>query len=393
MKSSLYFQIIFLAFTLNACIGPNYYTKRGNYDAAISFALVKIQKHPRKADKHILALEQAWKIEQTKITERIEFFKLDGSPKSWVQIYGLYLEIDAHQSSIAPHLPLYISKEFRYADIEIVGVKSALIDAKLKAANFMFAKGEDLLAKNTKLSARDAFLHFQKVKEYYGTFRDVDAKIDQAYNLGQHHILVSYSNHSQMIIPQEFMNNLNRIDANALNTTWTKYHLNSNDFITYDYFIEVFVSNVDIGPEQVNNNSYVDKKQIQNGFQYVLDPNGNVAKDSSGNDVKELAHKNITATVYRTEQIKVGILAGVVNYVRSDGTVFQSFPFQENLVFKNLFVTFQGDAQALSAESQGMIGGQGLPFPMNLQMVMDASEIIKNRTFGLMQGNQNLVLR
>ena len=67
--------------------------------------------------------------------------------------------------------------------------------------------------------------------------------------------------------------------------------------------------------------------------------------------------------------------------------------FQENLVFKNRFATYQGDKNALSAASKSIIGGQGLPFPTDLQMVMDASEIIKNKTFSLISNNQGLVLQ
>jgi tetratricopeptide (TPR) repeat protein len=393
MKALLYLQIMLVAIVLHACIGSNYYLKQGNYDAAINFAVQKIRKNPKKADKHIVALEQAWNIERLNILERIDFLKIDGSPESWVEIHALYAEIDGYQNSIKPYLPLFIKKEFRNADIEIVDVKAELVDAKMKAASFMYAKGEELLAKDSKLKAREAFIHFQKVKEYYGSFKDVDAKIEEAYNKGQNHILLGYSNHSQMIIPQEFMNNLSRINESGLNTTWTKYHLNPADRTSYDYLIEVHVTNVDLGPEQVNNTSYVDEKKVQDGFQYVLDSNGNVAKDSLGNDMKEPAFKNISAKVFRIEQTKVGVLAGVVQYKKGNGTVFQSFPYQESLVFKNFFATYQGDVKALTNDSKKLIGGQPLPFPSNLQMVMDASEIIKNKTYGLIQGNQNLVIQ
>ena len=130
---------------------------------------------------------------------------------------------------------------------------------------------------------------------------------------------------------------------------------------------------------------------MQDGFEYVLDANGNVAKDSLGNDITEAKYKEIAATVYKTEQTKVGMLDGEVSYMRANGNVFQSFPFQENLVFKNHFATFKGNRAALSKESKTIIGGQGLPFPSDIQMVMDASEIINNKTFYLIKNNQGLV--
>lgn len=390
MRNILYISTLLLF--LSSCVGANYYLKQGNYDAAINTAVAKLRKNPKKADKHILALETAYNINKNQILDRIEFLKLDGSPESWVEIHDLYAQLDAHQKAVKPFLPLFIQKEFRNADIQLINVNDELIDAKQKAASFLYAKGEQLLSNNSKQDARTAYGYFQKVKEYYGNFKDVDAKTQEAYNKGLNHVLVGYSNHSNMIIPQSFMNNISQIDERALDDFWVKYHVDQNDRSTYDYLIEVHVTNVDIGPEQVNNSSVIDKKTIEDGRQYVLDDNGNVVKDEEGNDVTEPAYTEINAIVYSTSQTKVGTLGGVIQYKKVNGTVFKNFPFQENLVFKNNFASFQGDKRALSAQSKKIIGGQAIPFPSNLQMVMDASEIIKNRTYGIIKSNQGLVL-
>jgi len=390
MKNILYISLVLMF--LYSCAGANYYLKQGNYDAAILTAVKKLRKNPKKADKHILALETAFNINKVQILDRIEFLKLDGSPESWVEIHDLYAELDDYQKAVKPFLPLYIEKEFREADITLIDVNEELIDAKLKAANFLYAKGEQLLAKNSKLTAREAFDYFQKVKSYYGNFKDVDARIDESYTKGLNHVLVGYSNHSNMIIPEEFMNNISQIDERAFDDFWVKYHLNQNDRTSYDYIIEVHVTNVDIGPEQVNNSNYIDKKTIEDGRQYVLDENGNVAKDEEGNDITEPAYSEINAIVYTTEQTKVGTLAGVVQYKKNNGAVFKNFTFQENLLFKNFFASFQGDQRALSKDSKNIIGGQGVPFPSDLQMVMDASEIIKNTTYNIIKNNQDLVI-
>ena len=309
-----------------------------------------------------------------------------------MEIHDLYAELDNHQKAVKPFLPLFIQKEFRNADIDLINVNEELIDAKQKAASFLYAKGEQLLSTNSKIDARTAYSYFQKVKEYYGNFRDVDTKTQEAYNKGLNHVLIGYSNHSNMIIPQEFMNNISQIDERAFDDFWVKYHVDQNARSTYDYLIEVHVTNVDIGPEQVNNSSTIDKKTIEDGRQYVLDDKGNVAKDEEGNDITEPAYSEISAIVYSTSQTKVGTLSGVVQYKKINGTVFKNFPFQENLIFKNNFSTFQGDKRALSAQSKKIIGGQGVPFPSNLQMVMDASEIIKNRTYSIIKSNQGLVV-
>ncbi|MCB0509896.1 MAG: hypothetical protein KDC82_03960 [Bacteroidetes bacterium] len=392
MKAFHFLQILLLAFVLHSCVGANYYLKQGNYEAAISSAISKLRKNPKKADKQILALEQAWKIKSSESLNEIETLKIQGNPESWLRIHQLYNELDKIQSAIEVYLPLFIKKEFRNADIELIDVKQELADAKLKAASYLYAQGELKLAKNSKQSAREAYYNFCDVRAIFGNFKDVDTKIDEAYALGQNHILIGYSNHSLMIIPEEFMNNLARFDENLLNGNWTNYHLNASDRSSYDYLIEVHINLVEIGPEQISNTSYQDKKKIQDGFTYVLDDKGNVEKDSLGNDIKVPAFKEITATVFRTEQTKVGILGGIVEFKRGSGQVFQSVPFQENLVFKNFYATFQGDRNALSKESKNIIGGNPLPFPSNLQMVMDASELIKKKSYAIISNNEALVL-
>ena len=90
MKTLFFIQIFGIAFLLSACTGANYYLKKGHYDASINYSVQKLRKNPKKADKHILALESAWNIERSLLLDRIEFLKLDGSPDSWVEIHALY---------------------------------------------------------------------------------------------------------------------------------------------------------------------------------------------------------------------------------------------------------------------------------------------------------------
>jgi hypothetical protein len=67
-------------------------------------------------------------------------------------------------------------------------------------------------------------------------------------------------------------------------------------------------------------------------------------------------------------------------------------PYNENLVFTNIFATAQGDQRALTEDSRRKIGGRPLPFPSNIQMVMDASNILKGRLSEAVRINQNMVL-
>lgn len=392
MKHLLNILIFGLALSLTGCATANFHLKQGNYQAAIQTAAEKLRKNPKKADKHIIALEQAWKIEQSSLLNTIEELRLQGRPENWVRIHELYARLDYYQKLVGPVLPLFIEKEFRNADIVIIDVKQELADTKLKAAEYLYARGLELMQPNNKQSMRQAYYQFQKVKDFYQSFNDIDAMLEETYNAGQNHILIGYSNNTNMIIPQQFMTNLQAYDERALNSEWTKYTRNEKDRSDYDYIIEVHLTAVDVGPEQVKQTSYTDQQQIQDGFQYVLDQNGNVLKDTLGNDIKEPRYVTIEAVVTQSEQVKVGTLQGVVEYKRPNGQVIQNFPFREDLVFQNFFATYTGNKKALSEESIRKLGGQPIPFPSDIQMVMDASEIIKTKTFNLIRGNTGLVV-
>lgn len=391
MKNFLFISITILF--LVSCSLANEYLKSGNYQAAIEVGANKMLKNPKKADKTILAIERAFKIEKSRIMDKIIQLRTEGNPENWIQIYNLYKQLDQYQITLKPVLPMFIRKEFRNAEIDIVDINQELADTKLKAAEYLYLEADKLLSKTDKISAREAYGRFKKVKELQANFRDVDQKIIQAYAKGQNHILVNYTNNTQLIIPQEFMTNLSRFNVNDLNSEWTKYHFNSSDVAKYDYAIEVRVQNVNIGPEQIRESKYEDVKKVQDGFQYVLDGKGNVAKDTLGNDIKEPKYIDVKALITRTEQTKVGTLSGIVEYKNADKRSFKTFPFQENLVFQNFFATMQGDQRALSNESKKMIGGRPFPFPSDLQMVMDASELIKSRTFNIIKSNVGLVLQ
>jgi len=389
MKNFLFISITIIL--LGSCSLANEYLKNGNYQAAIEVGANKMKKNPKKADKTILAIERAFKIEKSRIMDKITQLRTEGNPENWIQIYNLYKQLDQYQVILKPVLPMFIKKEFRNAEIDIIDINQELADTKLKAAEYLYLEADKYLSKTDKISAREAYGRFKKVKELQANFRDVDQKIMQAYAKGQNHILVNYTNNTQLIIPQEFMTNLSRFNVNDLNSDWTKYHFNSSDVAKYDYAIEVRVQNVNIGPEQIRESQYEDVKKVQDGYQYVLDGKGNVAKDTLGNDIKEPRYINAKALITRTEQTKVGTLSGIVEYKNADKRSFKTIPFQENLVFQNFFATMQGDQRALSNESRKMIGGRPIPFPSDLQMVMDASELIKTNTINIIKSNVGLV--
>ena len=78
----------------------NQYLKNGNYQAAIEVGAQKMRRNPKKADKTILAIERAFKIEKSRILDKVNQLKIDGNPENWVSIYNLYKQLDQYQKAL-----------------------------------------------------------------------------------------------------------------------------------------------------------------------------------------------------------------------------------------------------------------------------------------------------
>ena len=135
---------------------------------------------------------------------------------------------------------------------------------------------------------RQAFAEFVRAKQYMGDYPGIDNKIQEAKYLGMSRVFVSVQNSSIIKFPPEFEQDLLALDLPALNSEWVEYHtVNLNKDTEYDYFINVNVKNIAVSPDQTIQRDSVVKRDVDDGFEYVLDKKGNVMRDSLGNDIKK----------------------------------------------------------------------------------------------------------
>ncbi|NND79701.1 MAG: hypothetical protein HKN53_07375, partial [Maribacter sp.] len=155
--------------------------------------------------------------------------------------------------------------------------------------------------------------------------------------------------------------------------------------ITYDYDMRIELQDINISPEQVNERQIIKEKQIKDGFDYVLDNNGNVVKDSLGNDVKIDKFKTVKCNFYQFTQFKTAQVRGLVSF--SDlqtKQVLNSYPLSSEFVFEHIYANYDGDKRALENDLVSMLQLAAVPFPTNEQMVYDAGEDLKNRLKGIL---------
>lgn len=364
----------------SSCVTPEKLSLQGDYDGAIHLAVKKLKKK-KQNDKYILSLEEAFLKATRRDNTRIKNLKLEGLPESWVEINKLYKTIGRRQSLIQPLLPLFISSQGREADFEYINVSEGEVQSKEKAAEYLYARGKQLLdraKKGDKLAAREAYAEFRKTKEYYKDYRDREDLMNEASNLGMNRILFKMENISGAILPRGFEQEMLRMTIDDLNRNWKQYYLEDNGTTKFDYSVTANFTRVSVSPERVAEREYVDEKEIEDGFDYVLDGNGNVLKDTLGNDIKIPKTKIIRVSVLEIHQTKSAIVSGRMDYRDlSNNELIKTIPLTTEAIFDHYSATFRGDKRALSKDSRNRLGNQPLPFPTDPDMVMMAAEELK----------------
>jgi hypothetical protein len=179
-------------------------------------------------------------------------------------------------------------------------------------------------------------------------------------------------------LPRGFADRILAFSTSDLNSRWKQFHLQPEAGVVYDYRVKFNVRRVDVSPERVSERSYIDEKEIEDGWEYVLDERGNVKKDTAGNDIKTPRRVLIRANILEVYQFKSVRLGGVMEVFPGDrNTRLDAQDFNTEVLFENYASTFQGDRRALSEASRQRIGNRPLPFPPTEDMLIQAAERLK----------------
>ncbi|MEO0732291.1 MAG: hypothetical protein AAFZ52_05625, partial [Bacteroidota bacterium] len=112
--------------------------------------------------------------------------------------------------------------------------------------------------------------------------------------------------------------------------------------------------------------------------EYVLDANGNVAKDTLGNDITRPRRILVRANVVEVLQTKTALVAGsLVLYDNVARRIVDEDALTAEAIFENYASTFRGDRRALSSDSRRRIGNQPLPFPTDEELILEAAAALK----------------
>jgi len=214
----------------------------------------------------------------------------------------------------------------------------------------------------------------------------------KALELGTNKVLFKMVNDTRVPLPPDFERELSKISLHELNKDWLIYHTKKRGNTFYDYNIIVNMKLIDVGPELVKEVQYKEEKEIEDGWEYVLDQNGNVVKDSLGNDVKVPKYTLLVCFVTETQQTKVARISGTVDFYNSrENQMIRTFPVTTDAIFENFSARANGDLRALTPETRAKLKNNVLPFPNDFALLLQAGRTLHPLVKDIIWDNNGLL--
>ncbi len=371
------FTILLVALILSSCGSTTKKLQQGNYDAVIDKTVKKLMRGPDADD--AAEMDRAFRLGNERDLERIRYLVAENNPDNFDEVFNRYNMLKERQRKVRTVTPLTVEgKTYSY---DYIDYNQEIIAAKTKAADFFYQNGKGLLENALqKQDYRDAYYQLMKASEYSGgQLPDIDAMVYDAHQKGISRVIVEVANQNAIQLPPQVAEDLISFDTRGLSNEWVEYHFKHLDTsVVYDFQVLVKLLSIIVSPDGVKDTDQIFKKKIADGFDYVLDANGNVMEDTAGNDIKLDKFKEINCTVIETHQFKSVEIRGEVEITDLNPIrLIQKEPFGASNSFEHFSARAIGDVGALTEEAFQKTQQEKIPYPTDVEMVMLCTETIK----------------
>ncbi len=375
MKKSVILLIITTIF-LTGCASSIKQLQKGNYDAAIRTAVRNLRVDTTNQEE-IEVLDRAYTLANETDLERIRYLELEGNPRSWDELFTLYSDLKNRQALVRTVLPLELNG--RIINYPHQDYDAAIIEAKQMAADYYWDHAHNLMENDTRESYRQAYNEFTKVKNYIGDYENIDQLLQETRWLGTSRAFILLFNNTHLKLSDNYENELLSFGPQDLNSEWVEFHTKQfHSDLYYDYLIHINLNHINVSPEKVFEKDRMETKEIEDGWEYVLDDRGNVVKDSSGNDIKVKKFRTAACSIIETRQYKEAFIKGEIEIIQNEPRqVIKSIPISAESIFEHVSARAIGDTAALSDESKEMIKADPVLFPHDLDLIHRSSNALK----------------
>lgn len=387
MKKILLFTTILMIAACGGVKKTQEALNTGNYVTAMDKAIKNLAENKTKKgnQEYITLLEEAFAKNAEREEQEIAFLQNDGNPANLETIYNKYVQLKRIQERIKPLLPLRINDQGRNARFHFENYDNDILNTKDKLSEHLYENAIGLLkSAEYKSDFRAAYDDLKYLQEINPGYKETVSKMDEAYNKGLEFVRVEIGNLTEQIIPERLERELLDFNAFGIDNFWLQYHTNPLANVKYDYAMNLDFMEINVSPERVNETQIIKEKQIADGWEYLLDRDGNAVKDSLGNKIKVDKMRTVTCKFFQFTQTKSAQIGAKVRFTDlKSGQEINAYPLSSQFVFEHIFANYQGDKRALENDLLVYLNAREVPFPSNEQMVYDAGEDLKARLKGI----------
>jgi len=373
---------------LGACGSANKAKKsvsEGNYNKAFDIAYTELSKDKNKKSnqKLIPTLKEAYNKAYDRDVIKIKQLKKGNNPANLKKIYATYVAMDIRQDDVLSLQPLYYNgKQVEFKTEDYTG---KIAEALKNYSDYLYNTGTQQLA-GSKLDARKAYKTFNDLEYVNPNYTNNLANlIAQAKKKGSSFVYMKLQNNTGQTIDPKKVSDLLYVNEANMQNQWVIYNQQKDQSTHYDYEVTVGLDQIQISPERVNTETVPQQARIKDGWEYVYDANGNVAKDSLGNDIKRDKIITVRAEVRIFQQTKSGrIDGGVAIKNLNSNSQMTSTPIFGEAGFENVFAQYRGDQRAIEEKYVQALQNKEVPFPPDDEFVKYALDNFKNKMLQLL---------
>jgi major membrane immunogen (membrane-anchored lipoprotein) len=338
----------------------------GNYDQAFNNAVTRLNKDKIKNAKQIPLLKQAYDKANERDLAEINLLKNKTDARSLELLYKKYVQLDVRQDEIILLEPLsYDGKTYNFSTKDYT---SNIATSKNKFSDQLYNSALPLM-NNSKENSRKAFAILEEIQVINPNYRtDLNAKILQAKAKGMDYVFVVIHNNVASQLQDStslsVLENFANVRTGDFNNKWVEMHNIKKTNTIYNYQADVFLDRITAIPEKTNSQTVEQEKDVQTGWNYQVDADGNRVKDAEGNDIRTPKVEKITATVLLYQQIKSTTLDGKVVFKNlKTGAIVNTTPIDSEAKLENVYGTYQGDPKAIDQKYHEALQKKKAQFP------------------------------
>ena len=375
IKRILISSILLISFGCSPIKKINNNVVSGEFDKAIDKTISELKKtkNKKKKNQYELILTDIYDRSVINSKDKISRFKKDGNPEFFDDIYFEYEKLIIRQNKLKNISSERLNFNFENYDSE-------LINFRYKTSDYFFEISNSLISNDNKFDYRKAHNYLTIIETINPNYLQTRSLIELCSVEGKDNILLTVLNESKSVLFEDLENDILNIKGYDLNSTWISFFTKNDSFEgKYDFYIDLAFKSFIISPERLVQKEGSREKNIVDGLTYQLDAEGNVMKDSLGNDIKIDKLIKISVKTIESIQSKSAMVLAEIRFLDKKKNIIDKFPLESEFWFRNRFLEYDGDKRVLTKDEIKLSKKRFMPFPQDEVLILNNSENIKRK--------------